>query len=58
MVDNTVNGARNPEIQGEQPHFEDSISDTRNEGNDATPVHDRRYPRQVLEATPEDADEE
>ncbi|XP_070046739.1 uncharacterized protein [Nicotiana tomentosiformis] len=51
------NDTRNPEIQGEQPHFEDSISDTCNEGNDATLVHDRRYPRQVREATPDDADE-
>ncbi|XP_070032068.1 uncharacterized protein [Nicotiana tomentosiformis] len=58
MADNTVNGTHNPQIQGEQPHFEDSISDTRNEGNDATPVHDSRYPRQVREATPDDTDEE
>ncbi|XP_070045518.1 uncharacterized protein [Nicotiana tomentosiformis] len=58
MADNTVNDARNPEIRGDQPHFEDSISDTRNEGNDATPVHDRRYPRHVREITPDDADEE
>ncbi|XP_075102899.1 uncharacterized protein LOC142177595 [Nicotiana tabacum] len=39
MADNTINGTRNPEIQGEQPHFEDTISDTRNEENDATPTH-------------------
>ncbi|XP_070049049.1 uncharacterized protein [Nicotiana tomentosiformis] len=58
MADNTVNNPHNPEIQGEQPYFEDSISDTRNEGNDITPVHDRWYPRQVRETTPNDDDEE
>ncbi|XP_075097903.1 uncharacterized protein LOC142175223 [Nicotiana tabacum] len=58
MADNTVNDAHNPEIQGDQPHFEDSISDTRNEGNETTQVHDRRYPRQVRETTPDDANEE
>nr|XP_018628223.1 uncharacterized protein LOC108946138 [Nicotiana tomentosiformis] len=56
MAYNNVNGTRNPEIQGKQTHFEDSISDTRNEGNDATPVHDRQYPRQVRETTPDDAE--
>ncbi|XP_070054370.1 uncharacterized protein [Nicotiana tomentosiformis] len=58
MADNTINGTRNPEIQGEQPHFDDTISDTRNEENDDTPTHDGRYPRQVWERTPNDADEE
>ncbi|XP_070004613.1 uncharacterized protein [Nicotiana sylvestris] len=58
MVDNDVNNTHNPEIQGDQPHFEDSINDTRDEENDATPVHNRKYPRQVWEATPDDADDE
>nr|XP_009605952.1 uncharacterized protein LOC104100431 [Nicotiana tomentosiformis] len=48
----------NLEAKGDQPHHEDSVSDTRNEGNDATPVHDRRHPRHVREATPDDAEEE
>ncbi|XP_070032591.1 uncharacterized protein [Nicotiana tomentosiformis] len=58
MADNTVNNMHNPEIRGDQPHFEDSISDTRNEENDATLVHDRQNPRQVRETTSDDADEE
>ncbi|XP_070042754.1 uncharacterized protein [Nicotiana tomentosiformis] len=58
MEENNINVTRNPEIQGEQPHFDDSISDTRNEGNDATPVFDGRYTRQVRETTDDDADEE
>ncbi|XP_070036940.1 uncharacterized protein [Nicotiana tomentosiformis] len=58
MADNTINNMHYPEIRGDQPYFEDSISDTHNEENGATPVHDRQYPRHVRETTPDDADEE
>ncbi|XP_019266223.1 PREDICTED: uncharacterized protein LOC109243704 [Nicotiana attenuata] len=58
MTDNTVNKTHNPEIQGDQPNFENSISETRNEENDTILVHNRQYPRQVRETTPDDADEE
>ncbi|XP_070049524.1 uncharacterized protein [Nicotiana tomentosiformis] len=58
MTDNTVNNTYNPEIRGDQPHSEDSISDTHNEESDATPVHDIQYPRHIRGTTPDDADEE
>nr|XP_009592820.1 SKP1-like protein 4 [Nicotiana tomentosiformis] len=42
----------------DQPHFEDSVSDTYNERNDATPVYNKQYPRHVWGTTPDDAEEE
>nr|XP_016488809.1 PREDICTED: uncharacterized protein LOC107808756 [Nicotiana tabacum] len=58
MTDNGVNYTHNLEAQGNQPQHEDSISVTRSKGNEATPVHGRRYPRHVREATPNNAEEE
>lgn len=58
MVDNDVNITHNVKAQGNQPHHEDSISDTRNEGDEATPIHGRQYPRHVREETPDDAEDE
>ncbi|XP_070008755.1 uncharacterized protein [Nicotiana sylvestris] len=43
MEDNEVNIAHNVEAQGNQPQHKDSISDTRNEGDEATLVHGRLF---------------
>ncbi|XP_070036118.1 uncharacterized protein [Nicotiana tomentosiformis] len=56
MADNGVNNTIKLEAQGNQPQHEDSISDICSEGNEATSVHGRRYPRHVREATPDDAE--
>nr|XP_016466990.1 PREDICTED: uncharacterized protein LOC107789645 [Nicotiana tabacum] len=58
MADNGFNTTYNVEAQGNQPQHEDSISDTHNEGNEATPVHGGQYPLYVRVATHDVAEDE